>query len=941
MLFKSLFSPIKSITSNLLDSNTSTSTVGGSTLAPLSLSSITNIISPTTVTNTVTSTVSSVTSSSLSPITGILGLVTGNSSPLSSVTSIVSGITGGTANSLDTVTGIVGSITGGTSSNPLDIVTGIVGGITGGAGGNPLDIVTGIVGGVTGGAGGNPLEVVTDIIGGVTGGAGGNPLEVVTDIIGGVTGGAGGNPLEVITDIIGGVTGGADGNPLDIVTGIVGGITGGAGGNPLEVVTDIVGGITGGASGNPLDIVTGIVGGITGGDLGNNPITGVIQTGIDVLQGVESLKTDIINTGINTVGGTVIGLVHQSEHPIGDLANLGTLTFETSRDTVNGTLEVISDLAGADLNGAIGSATGVIETLINNGTTASNTIQHIVGDLTDIGSDGPLGAITDLIGGVTGGTGGNPLDIVTGIVGGITGGAGGNPLEVVTNIIGGVTGGAGGNPLDIVTGIVGGITGGDLGNNPVTSVIQTGIDVLQGVESLKTDIINTGINTVGGTLSGILPQVHPIVDLTNLGTLTFETSRDTVNGTLEVISDLAGADLNGAIGSATGVIGTLINNGTTASNTIQHIVGDLTDIGSGGPLGAITDLIGGVTGGTGGNPLEVVTDIIGGVTGGAGGNPLDIVTNIIGGITGGAGGNPLEVVTDIIGGVAGGADGNPLDIVTGIVGGVTGGDLGNNPVTGVIQTGIDVLQGVESLKTDIINTGINTVGGTLSGILPQVHPIVDLTNLGTLTFETSRDTVNGTLEAISDLAAADLSGVLGSATGVIGTLINNGSTAADILQHIANDFTTANPLDTVTGLISSITDGVSGSPLGSIADVISNIGNGIDSGDVISGIAQPIQTVIGSANLAIDTVQDNFSSLISDSTFEGIDGLININAGNGYYSISGSVDGILNAITGAVSVTGSAVGETNPTGGSLTDLISLPSQLTSLTDNLFGSINNF
>ncbi|MBC9228805.1 agmatine deiminase [bacterium SPL81] len=429
------------------------------------------------------------------------------------------------------------------------------------------------------------------------------------------------------------------------------------------------------------------------------------------------------------------------------------------------------------------------------------------------------------------------------------------------------------------------------------------MDVLQGVESLKTDIINTGINTVGGTLSGILPQVHPIVDLTNLGTLTFETSRDTVNGTLEVISDLAGADLNGAIGSATGVIETLINNGTTASNTIQHIVSDLTDIGSGGPLGAITDLIGGVTGGTGGNPL-------------------DIVTGIVGGITGGAGGNPLEVVTDIIGGI-------------------TGGDLGNNPVTGVIQTGIDVLQGVESLKTDIINTGINTVGGTLSGILPQVHPIVDLTNLGTLTFETSRDTVNGTLEAISDLAAADLSGVLGSATGVIGTLINNGSTAADILQHIANDFTTANPLDTVTGLIGSITGGISGSPLGSIADVISNIGNGIDSGDVISGIAQPIQTVIGSANLAIDTVQDNFSSLISDSTFEGIDGLININAGNGDYSISGSVDGILNAITGAVSVTGIAVGETNPTGGSLTDLISLPSQLTSLTDNLFGSINNF
>ncbi|RZF49349.1 hypothetical protein EXE30_15795, partial [Acinetobacter halotolerans] len=87
-------------------------------------------------------------------------------------------------------------------------------------------------------------------------------------------------------------------------------------------------------------------------DLGNNPVTGVIQTGIDVLQGVESLKTEIINTGIDTVAGTIIGAFPQAEHPVGDLANLGTLTFETSRDTVNGTLEAISDLAGADFGGA-------------------------------------------------------------------------------------------------------------------------------------------------------------------------------------------------------------------------------------------------------------------------------------------------------------------------------------------------------------------------------------------------------------------------------------------------------------------------------------------------------------------------------------------------------------------------------------------------------------
>ncbi|ENX55184.1 hypothetical protein F901_00579, partial [Acinetobacter dispersus] len=261
--------------------------------------------------------------------------------------------------------------------------------------------------------------------------------------------------------------------------------TGGANGGPLGAVTGIIGGITGGTEGGPLGAVTGIIGGITGGDLGNNPVTGVIQTGIDVLQGVESLKTEIINTGIDTVAGTIINAVHQSEHPIGDLAHLGTLTFETSRDTVNGTLEAISNLAGADIGGAAGSLTGVVGTLINNGSTASGLVQHIAGDLTDAG--GIIGGIT---GGIGGGEGG-PLGAITGIIGGITGGIGG--------ITGGIGGGEGG-PLGAITGIIGGITGGDLGNNPVTGVIQTGIDVLQGVESLKTDIINTGITTVGGAI---------------------------------------------------------------------------------------------------------------------------------------------------------------------------------------------------------------------------------------------------------------------------------------------------------------------------------------------------------------------------------------------------------------------------------------------------------
>ncbi|QHH94030.1 hypothetical protein FPL18_09410 [Acinetobacter gyllenbergii] len=1226
MLFKSLLSPIKSITSSLVDSSTSTSHVGGSILAPLSLSTITNIVSTNTVTHTVSNLTDGAASNPVSAITGILGGVTGGSSPLSTVTNILGGVTGGAGgNPLGAVTGIIGGITGGTEGGPLGAVTGIIGGITGGAEGGPLGAVTGIIGGITGGAEGGPLGAVTGIIGGITGGdLGNNPvtgviqsgidvlqgleslktdiintgidtvagtiisavhqsehpigdlanlgtltfetsrdtvngtLEAVSHLAGADLGGAAGSLTGVVgtlvnngsiasntvQHIIGDITNIGSTGPLGTITGIIGGITGGIGdgeGGPLGAITGIIGGITGGiggGEGGPLGAITGIIGGITGGDLGNNPVTGVIQTGIDVLQGVESLKTDIINTGISTVGGAIGGVL-PGVHPITDLTNLGTLTFETSRDTVNGTLEAISDLAGADIGGTAGSLTGVVGTLINNGSTASGLVQHAVGDLTDVGGllggigggeggplgaitgiiggitggigggeGGPLGAITDIIGGITGGDLGNnpvtgviqsgidvlqgveslktdiintgintvggaisgvlpgvhpitdltnlgtltfetsrdtvngtleaisdlagadiggaagsltgvvgtlinngstasglvqhavgdltdvggllggigggeggPLGAITGIIGGITGGIGGGeggPLGAITDIISGITGGIGGGeggPLGAITDIIGGITGGDLGNNPVTGVIQSGIDVLQGVESLKTDIINTGINTVGGAISGVLPGVHPITDLTNLGTLTFETSRDTVNGTLEAISDLAGADIGGAAGSLTGVVSTLINNGSTASGLVQHAVGDLTDVGGllggigggeGGPLGAITGIIGGITGGIGGGeggPLGAITDIIGGITGGIGGGeggPLGAITDIIGGITGGIGGGeggPLGAITgiidDITGGIGGG-EGGPLGAITDIIGGITGGDLGNNPVTGVIQSGIDVLQGVESLKTDIINTGINTVGGAISGVLPGVHPITDLTNLGTLTFETSRDTVNGTLEAISDLAGADIGGAAGSLTGVVGTLINNGSTASGLVQHAVGDLTDVGgllggigggeggPLGAITGIIGGITGGIGGGEggLSVITDILGTINNGANSGDVIAGIAQPIQTVISNGNIAIDTLQDHVTTLFSDSSLDSINNLISISVGNGDYSLHGSVDGILDALTGTVT-SGIAVGEPNPNGGSLTDLVSLQSPLNSLTDHLFSSVNHF
>ncbi|MFK4206346.1 hypothetical protein ACI1V8_15255, partial [Acinetobacter junii] len=100
-------------------------------------------------------------------------------------------------------------------------------------------------------------------------------------------------------------TGGTDGSPLEMVTDAIEGFTGGdLGDNPVTGVIDT---ITGGTDGSPLEMVTDAIEGFTGGDLGDNPVTGIVQQGIDVVQGVESLKTEIINTGIDTVAGTIIG----------------------------------------------------------------------------------------------------------------------------------------------------------------------------------------------------------------------------------------------------------------------------------------------------------------------------------------------------------------------------------------------------------------------------------------------------------------------------------------------------------------------------------------------------------------------------------------------------------------------------------------------------------
>ncbi|WP_459660835.1 hypothetical protein ACL9Z5_000450 [Acinetobacter calcoaceticus] len=689
----------------------------------------------------------------------------------------------------------------------------------------------------------------------------GNIISVNTNVTGGSSVDGHISTSGLLSDTISTATNTLTTTTTGLVSDAVGTVTGSIGStSPVDTVTNIIGGVTGGISGgNPLETVTNIIGGVTGGiDLGTSPIAPVIdvvQGGIDILQGVESLKTEIINTGIETVADAIIGVLPQTEHPVSEIADLGTLTFETSRDTVNGALEVVSDLVGGDIQGATESATGILDTLITNGTTATGIVTGVVG------------SVTDVVGGVTGGVDGNPLEVITDIIGGVTGGVDGNPLEVITDIIGGVTGGIGGGTSPI---------------SPVIDVVQGGIDILQGVESLKTEIINTGIDTVADTIISILPQTeHPVSDLADLGTLTFETSRDTVNGALETVSDLVGGDIQGATESATGILDTLITNGTTATGIVNNIIGGVTSGDS--PLGVVTDIIGGVTGGVGGNPLEVITDIIGGVTGGVDGNPLEVITDIIGGVTGGVDGNPLEVITDIIGGVTGGIGGGTSPI---------------SPVIDVVQGGIDILQGVESLKTEIINTGIDTVADTIIGILPQAeHPVSEIADLGTLTFETSRDTVNGALEVVSDLVGGDIQGATESATGILDTLITNGTTATGLLTEI---------LGGVTGTIGGATGSVGGdSPLGVVTDLLGGLTGGVTGGDsplgvvtdLLGGLTGGVTGGVGGDN-PIGIVTDIVGSLTGGVTGgSGLDVISNLLGGLTGGSLLGGVTSTVSSVT--------------------------------------------
>ena len=303
---------------------------------------------------------------------------------------------------------------------------------------------------------------------------------------------------------------------------------------------------------------------------------------------------------------------------------------------------------------------------------------------------------------------------------------------------------------------------------------------------------------------------NPISDAASLGTLTFETSRDTVNGSLETISDLAGADFDGAMDSATGVIDTLITNGSTATEIVQHIGEDL------GNLGDLAD----------GSPLEMVADAIEGFTGG------DL------------GDNPVTGVIDTI---TGGTDGSPLEMITGTVSEFTNTD--------------------ESLST--ITDLLGSITGDLNG-----GALGEITNL--------TETISGSLNGDS--------------------------------------------LDPITGAI----DGF-----------CSDIGFDLNSESIILGVSEPTQTIISSGNSVIDSVQESSTAIFSDSTFESISSLISLSVESGDdCGCDGGVDSILTAITGSTS-TLTSVTDTSTSTAPLTETVTPQTSLTNLSDNLFHSLSLF
>lgn len=93
---------------------------------------------------------------------------------------------------------------------------------------------------------------------------------------------------------------------------------------------------------------------------------------------------------------------------------------------------------------------------------------------------------------------------------------------------------------------------------------------------------------------------------------------------------------------------------------------------------------------------------------------------------------------------------------------------------------------------------------------------------------------------------------------------------------------------------------------------IGGITGGFEDGNIISGIAQPIETVIGNASLALDVLQSSTTDLLSGDMLEGIGNLISISTDDCGCSGNSGVDSLLNSILGvATAGEGIAVGEPN------------------------------
>ncbi|MEO3358661.1 hypothetical protein ABGS66_16010, partial [Acinetobacter haemolyticus] len=147
--------------------------------------------------------------------------------------------------------------------------------------------------------------------------------------------------------------------------------------------------------------------------------------------------------------------------------------------------------------------------------------------------------------------------------------------------------------------------------------------------------------------------------------------------------------------------------------------------------------------------------------------------------------------------------------------------------------------------------------------------------------------------------------------GVIGTLINNGSTAADIIQHIVGDDLLGG------GILGSIGGGIGGD--GGLLSPITGIIGGIGGGD--GGVLAPI------------------TGILSGDIVGNLGGLLSINLGDncGCTSSNGGVDNILNSVLGAAS--SSQIFSMSGSTTNFTDNLSIPSL--NLNEQLFGNSSLF